>query len=261
MLKLIIIKKTTSKITVSLAFLLTLMLGATPSFADSKTVHLTSLGWPPYSGKKLPNNGPSIEVAKAAFKAMGYELVVDFYPWSRAVALAKDTGSKYAGYFPEYYSDGVAKEFHYSGVMGNGPLGFAQQTAKPISWATLDDIGKLNVGVVQDYVNTTEFDARVADGRIKAKAVTSDSTNLVKLANGRLDLAVVDQNVMDYLKKTDARLKSVASKIEFNSKLLEDKKLYVCFKKNAEGKRLQEIFDQGLTKIDVAAIMKNGLGQ
>ena len=261
MLKHVILQKTISKITVSLALLLTLMLGISTSYAGSKTVHLTSLGWPPYSGKDLPNNGPSTEVAKAAFKAMGYELVVDFYPWSRAVALAKDTGSKYSGYFPEYYSDDVAKEFHYSGVMGNGPLGFAQQTAKPIDWETLDDIGKLNVGVVQDYVNTTEFDARVSDGRIKAKAVTSDSTNLVKLANGRLDLAVVDQNVMDYLKKTDARLKSVASKIEFNSKLLEDKKLYICFKKNAEGKRLQEIFDQGLTKIDVAAIMKNGLGQ
>ena len=229
MLKYITIKKVISKISVPLALTLTLVLTTAPSlsFADSKTVHLTSLGWPPYSGKELPNNGPSIEVAKAAFKAMGYELVVDFYPWSRAVSLAKDTGSKYAGYFPEYYSDDVAKEFHYSGAMGNGPLGFAQQTAKPIKWATLNDIGKLNVGVVQDYVNTTEFDARVADGRIKAKAVTSDSTNLVKLANGRLDLAVVDRNVMNYLKKTDGRLKSVADKIDFNSKLLEDKKLYI----------------------------------
>lgn len=249
------------KLAASFTLAITLIFNITASFADGKTVHLTSLGWPPYSGKELPNNGPSVAVAKAAFHAMGYQLIVDFYPWSRAVALAKDSGSKYAGYFPEYYSDDVAKEFHYSGVMGNGPLGFAQQKAKPINWSTLDDISKINVGVVQDYVNTTEFDARVADGRIKAKAVTSDSTNLVKLANGRLDLAVVDENVMNYLKRTDARLKPIADKIEFNNKLLEDKKLFICFKKNAEGKKLQEIFDQGLKKIDVAAIMKKGLDQ
>lgn len=231
------------------------------SVADNNTVHLTSLGWPPYSGKELPDQGPSIAVAKAAFNAMGYTLVVDFYPWSRAVALAKNNDSKYAGYFPEYYSAAVAKAFHYSDEMGNGPLGFAHQVAKPITWDVLDDLSALNIGVVQDYVNTTEFDARVADGRINAKTVTSDATNLVKLANGRLDLAVVDKNVMDYLKKTDARLKPVADKIAFNATLLEDKKLYICFKKNAEGKKLQEIFNQGLTKINVADIMKKGLSQ
>lgn len=238
---------------------LLLIVFSNTSHAKIKTIYLTSLSWPPYSGKELSNNGPSIAVAKAAFKAMGHNLVVDFYPWSRAVALAKDSTSKYAGYFPEYYSKSVAQEFHYSNEMGNGPLGFAQQIANPISWSTMDDLAKLNIGVVQDYVNTTELDTRVADGRIKAKTVTSDATNLVKLANGRLDLAVVDQNVMNYLKKTNTRLKPIADKIEFNSTLLENKKLYICFKKDANGKKLQEIFDQGLGRIDIEGIMKKGL--
>ena len=73
------------------------------SYSADKVVHLTSLDWPPYSGKTLSDQGASVAVAKAAFKAMGYELKVSFYPWSRAVALAKDSSSKFSGYFPEYF--------------------------------------------------------------------------------------------------------------------------------------------------------------
>lgn len=229
--------------------------------ADDKTVHLTSLDWPPYSGKDLPGGGASIQVARAAFEAMGYTLKVDFYPWSRAVALAKDEGSKYAGYFPEYYSDGVAKEFNYSDVMGNGPLGFAERSDKPIDWSSHDDLSNFSIGVVQDYVNEAEFDKRVASGKIKVQAVTSDATNLVKLVNGRIDMAVVDSNVMDYLIKTDNRLKGKGDQLQFNKKMLEDKKLYVCFKKNAMGEELLKVFNEGLKKIDVNAIMKKGMSQ
>lgn len=243
-----------------LALCFSILLSST-ALAEDKTVYLTSLDWPPYSGKDLPGGGASIQVARAAFEAMGYKLVVDFYPWSRAVNLAKDTNSKYAGYVPEYYSDSVAKEFHYSDVMGNGPLGFAEQTAKPITWNSHDDLSKYSIGVVQDYVNEAEFDKRVADGRIKVQAVTSDATNLVKLANGRIDMAVVDKNVMDYLIKTEPRLKGKGDKIQFNSKMLEDKKLYVCFKKNALGEKLLKVFNEGLKKIDVDAIMKKGMSE
>lgn len=231
------------------------------AWCDDKTVHLTSLDWPPYSGKDLPGNGPSIEVAKAAFAAMGYTLVVDFYPWSRTVSLATDPDSKYAGYFPEYYSDEVAQTFTYSDVMGNGPLGFAQRKDKPIQWSSLDDLKSVKVGVVQDYVNTAEFDARTADGRIKAQTVTSDSINLTKLARGRIDLAVVDTNVLDYLLRTDDKLVEFKDQLEFNPTMLEDKKLFVCFKKDAKNAELTKIFNEGLKKIDVAAIMKKGLGK
>lgn len=231
------------------------------AWSDDKTVYLTSLDWPPYSGKDLPGKGPSIEVAKAAFAAMGYTLVVDFYPWSRAVSLATDKGSKYSGYFPEYYSDEVAQTFTYSDVMGNGPLGFAQRKDKPIKWTTLDDLKDVSVGVVQDYVNTAEFDARTADGRITAQTVTSDSTNLVKLARGRIDLAVVDTNVLDYILRTDSKLADYKDNLEFNATMLEDKKLFVCFKKDEKNAALTKIFNEGLKKIDISAIMKKGLGK
>ena len=224
-----------------------------------KIVHLTSLDWPPYASKSLPQQGASVAVASAAFKAMGYKLVVEFLPWSRAVNEAKNPSSQYMGYFPEYYSNDVAKEFTYSQPMGSGPLGFVEQTGKPVKWNVLTDLKGKRIGVVQDYVNTEAFDGLVASGKLRVSAVVSDSKNLRKIINNRLDVAVIDRNVMDYLFKHDKSLKGEEGKAHFQDKLLEDKKLYICFKKNKMGQQMADIYNQGLKKIDIEAIMKKFL--
>jgi polar amino acid transport system substrate-binding protein len=224
-----------------------------------KIVHLTSLDWPPYASKSLPQQGASVAVASAAFKAMGYKLVVEFLPWSRAVNEAKNPSSQYMGYFPEYYSNDVAKEFTYSQPMGSGPLGFVEQSGQAITWNTLSDLKGKRIGVVQDYVNTEEFDGLVASGKLRVSAVVSDSKNLRKIINNRLDVAVIDRNVMGYLFKHDKSLKGEDGKAHFQDKLLEDKKLYICFKKNKMGQQMADIYNQGLKKIDVEAIMKKFL--
>ncbi|WP_274053276.1 hypothetical protein [Thalassomonas haliotis] len=95
------------------------------------TVYLASLSWPPYAREQLKQQGASVAVARAAFKAMGHELVVDFYPWSRAVKLAADPNAKYAGYFPEYrYATSL---FEFSDAMGQGPLGLMEKAVLPLT--------------------------------------------------------------------------------------------------------------------------------
>lgn len=238
---------------------ISLILLSSLSYAANKTIYLTSLDWPPYSSKTLDQQGASVAVAKEAFKAMGYELKVDFYPWSRAVALAKDSSSKYSGYFPEYFSDDTAKDFVYSDAMGSGPLGFAERKDKSISWSTLDDLKPYRIGVVQDYINAAEFDAMVASKALKSSVTTTDEKNLKKLVGGRVDLAVIDKNVMNYLFKTNPDLAKKADAAQFNITLLEDKKLFICFKKGSQGEDLAKIYNDGLKKIDIAAIMNKHL--
>lgn len=232
-----------------------LILFTSMSYSANKVIQLTSLEWPPYSSKSLPEQGASVAVAKAAFKAMGYELKVKFFPWSRAVALAKDSNSQYAGYFPEYYSQEIEKDFIYSESMGSGPLGFAERKDHSISWSALSDLKPYRIGVVQDYVNTAEFDAMVANKSLKSSTTISDTNNLMKLVNSRLDLAVVDKNVMNYLFKTDKMLAKKANLAQFNATLLEDKQLFICFKKGNQGENLAKIYNEGLKKIDIEAIM------
>lgn len=223
----------------------------------AQTVHLTSLSWPPYSDRALKEQGAAVAVAKAAFAAMGYQLEVEFYPWTRAVKLAQDAGSKYAGYFPEYHYD--TTDFVFSDSMGKGPLGLVEQTAKPITWQAIDDLSRYTIGVVQDYVNTAELDERIVDKRIPSQTATSDDQNVQKVAAGRIDAAVIDANVLHHLLQNDSRLKPLQSKVQMNTKLLTDKDLHIAFKNTPEGDKLRAVFNEGLTKIDAAAIMKQYL--
>lgn len=243
-------KKLTSFVAIILSSLLL------TSNAKADTVYLTSLDWQPYSGAGLVNQGASVAVAKAAFEAMGHTLVVEFFPWSRAVNLAKNN-DKYVGYFPEYLY--ASDEFIFSNPMGVGPLGFVENVAKPISWNSVSDLTSFSIGVVQDYVNTEELDDMIAAGSIKAQAVTADAQNVLKVAAGRIDMAVIDSNVLDYLLKNDPQLSGVAANVKMNERLLVDKELHVAFKNTDAGKKWLEIFNEGLTKIDIEKIMAENM--
>jgi len=233
----------------------------TATVYGEKKVYFTSLEWPPYSGAELRGQGASVAVAKAAFEVMGYELQVDFYPWARTVGLAKAKNSRYHGYFPEYYSADIEQEFLFSDPMGTGPLGFAQQSFRPVLWKELDDLSRFKIGVVRGYVNTEELDKRIAEGRIKAEPVVADVDNIKKLVAGRLDLAVIDPNVFQYLLTNEPELGDAKSLVEINPKILEDKELFLCFKNTEEGRELRAIFNEGLKKIDAESILIEYLNQ
>ena len=228
---------------------------AMSALVQADSVKLTSLEWPPYTGEALVQQGASVAVAKAAFKAVGHELTIEFFPWKRAVAYGKDNPD-YDGYFPEYYAESLKQDFVLSDAMGTGPLGFAHKSDKSISWSKLEDLKAYKIGTVSGYVNTTEFDAMAEQNLLKVSAASSDLKNLQKLLAGRVDLAVIDSNVMEYLLSTESVLAGKASALTFNPTPLENKDLFICFKKNERGRKLAEEFNQGLQKIDVSQIMR-----
>lgn len=230
------------------------LLGAGAAVAQDKTIRLTSLEWPPYSGEGLRNQGASIAVARAAAEAMGHTLEVRILPWARAVATAKDSNSGVVGYFPEYHSDEVAEAFLLSDSIGSGPLGFVEARGAPVAWTGLGDLKDHTIGTVRDYVNTAEFDQLAGSGALKVEAVNDDATNLRKVATGRIPLAVIDRNVMGYLLANDASLKPHAGKLQFNARLLEDKQLYIAFQRTPAGAEAARVINEGLKKIDIAAI-------
>lgn len=242
-----------------LLLVVVLIATALPAAAQDKVVRLTSLDWPPFSGEALKDKGAAVAVARAAFAAMGYRLEVDFYPWNRAVALVKADGGP-DGYFPEYDGAEVRQGFTLSVPLGTSPLGFAERTAAPVAWTTLDDLKAKRIGVVDGYLNTEDLDARIADGRLQAEAAHSDLLNLKKLAAGRIDLAVIDRAVMNDLLRTAPDLKSEASKLRFNAKALEDKSLHIAFRKDARGAEMARLFAEGLKRIDAAVILQQALG-
>ncbi len=239
----------------SIVCLIAVLFCLTPLFAQGKDVKLSTLEWPPYSGDQLVEQGLSSYIAKEAFRAVDYNATVEFFPWMRAVNLAK-AGVKYSGYFPEYYSKEGESDFYFSDPIGIGPLGFVERKDSHVEWNALSDLKDETIGTVRGYVNTVEFDAMVAGGDIKVDLSNDDLTNLKKVLNGRIKLAVIDKLVMEYLIDSNADLKVKKDEFQFNSKLLEEKKLYICFAKNAEGKTMLDIFNRGLKLVDIDKLTK-----
>ena len=217
----------------------------------NQQVYMTSLEWPPYSGVQLAENGLSVAIAREAFAIMGYELVVEFKPWVRTVTTATKE-NRFIGYFPEYYFD--TEEFVFSHSIGTGPLGLVQNVQSPVQWASLADLKGLRIGVVQGYVNTEEFDELVEQGFLQVEASVSDSRNIHKVAKSRLDVAVIDTNVLDYLISVDPRREVLDKRLEMNQKLLAVKQIYLAFKNTPEGQAWRDIFNKGLKQVDLFVV-------
>lgn len=227
-----------------------------PIYAD--TLYLTSLHWPPFSGAQLKNQGACIAIARAALEAVGHTLVVDFYPWSRAVRMASRNNAKYLGYLPEYAHP--TDKFVFSLPMGRSALGIVEQKAHPVSWTQQSDLNHYTIGVVKDYVNTPDLDQMMAQGSQPFEAVSSDLHNLNKVATGRIDAAVIDEHVLQYL-LSQPDMAHVREKVQFNKRLLTYKELFIAFKNNDEGRMWRDRFNLGISRIDVKQILENNMRQ
>lgn len=225
--------------------------------AQARTIHLTSLEWPPYTTAS-DGHGASDAVVRAAFAAMGDELDIRYMPWQRAVLAVKRDPSV-DGVFPTYASKDRNDFCHWSQPIGKSPVGLAERRDAPLSWKSLDDLKGLRLGVVQGYVNTADFDAKLASGELSAEKTPDDSANLRKLLAHRLQAAVIDRNVMRYLLASDPGLRGSGDQLQFNAHLLDSKPLFVCFRKDAAGLALAHTLDERLRKIDVESVASRAL--
>lgn len=236
-----------------IALAVLLGLSATQGLCDEKIV-LGSLDWEPYIGQKLQGQGWVAEVVRAAFKRSGVDIDIAFKPWARVVYEAKNGTSD--GYFPEYYSDELKKNFVLSDPFPGGPLGFFKRKGDPITFTDLKSLTPYKIGVVRGYVNTADFDSATFLKKDEAK---DDLTNIKKLLAKRIDLMVADQYVGLYL--LEQNMPDKMGQIEFISPPLEEKDLYVCISKKTNDYQTKiEKFNAGLKQIQADgtfnAIMK-----
>lgn len=232
----------------AVAFLSLSFCGCALAQDEARTIRLATLEWPPYTTQEVAGGGASTAVVRAALATVGYRLEVEFFPWKRAVALTRQP-SKFDGYFPEYMSDAITRRCLLSDPIGSGPVGFAQSIDHPIQWKTLEDLTPYRIGVVQDYVNTAALDLRIAQRRQAADPARDDTQNLLKLAAGRIKLAIVDQRVFHYLMQHEPQLTAYKNKLTFNSRALEIKQLFICFRTTAKGRQARSIVNAGLSQL------------
>ena len=228
------------------------------SYAQEKTANIATLVWPPYTSNDLPSGGATTEVVRTAFTNANFEVDVTYQPWKRAIDMATKGTDNVIAYFPGYHCE-HREGFIASKPIGEGPLGFAEHVDAPIIWDSLDSIGEqqLKIGTVRGYANTDEFDTKVGTGWIRAIPTKDDVSNLNKLLRKRIDAAVIDKFVLEYLKVTEPKLKQNGNKLRFNARPLEDKTLYVCFRDDETGRAMRQEFNAGLAMVDTDEMVEN----
>lgn len=230
---------------------------AEKSTASSKpVVRLATLEWEPYIGAQMPDQGYAAALVRAAFADQGVKVEIKFYPWARALHLAR-TG-EVDGLMPEYFDASRETEFQYSAAFPGGPLMLYKRRNEAIAFsidpvkkqdAALRALKSKRFGVVRGYLNTPVFDA--ATYLIKEEA-NDDATNLRKLVYGRIDLAVIDRRVAEHLIRTE--YPDYARRIVPMEPALAENTLYIAFSRKAP--RMREslaTFNRGL-----AAMRKDG---
>lgn len=202
--------------------------------------YLTSLEWPPYTGANLPGGGTSTTRLRALLKSRGIALEVDFRPWQRAVREGT-RDSRYSGYFPEYAGPNLKCDL--SAAYDNSRVGFAVNSkGQAFGWQSIADLAGYEIGIVDGYINDGgPFDAAVREEALLIQKTQDDLRNLRKLAAGRLNAIVIDQQVLAYL--IDRHLPAYKTQIEMHDTLLKHHGLHVCTARTARGRAFRALLD------------------
>ncbi len=214
-------------------------------YASEKKLFLTSAEYPPYYGEKLENQGFVTELIREAFKRVGYEVKVEFYPWARSEMMAEEGYSD--GMFPPWHSEEREKLFVFSNpIPPPNTIGFYKQKDKKTIFKTYQDLMPYRIGSVLGYSYPADF----IKAELRNIKYYNDEILITKLVQGKIDLALIDKIQAEYLLKT--KFPRQSDKFEFMEPPIAIKQQHlVISKKLKNAKMIISDFNRGLKTVIV----------
>ena len=173
------------------------LLAASP-FAFANTVwKITTLNWPPYTSDQMTNEGNSIQQLRLLLRQHNIELIVEFYPWQRAMKIAE--GSAYLGYFPAWPEE-VKTGFVPSKPVSFSDIGLISMKAEPIKFNSIDDLfGRYRIGLIRSYVYPADIEQAMLQHEQNTYTTLNETMLLNMFVYGRFDVAITDPLVLSYI--------------------------------------------------------------
>ena len=231
-----------------LAVSLFLMLGCGVAVAQtSKTIRITNGEWQPFLSKDVPHHGFASHIVTEAFALVGVEVEYGFFPWSRAMKLARE--GTWDGTAVWGISEERLQQFHFSDAVVPTTYVFFHLKTTAFDWDDYDDLGDLKVGGTIDYLYSDAFAAAEAAGGFRTLRGRSDEVGLKNLLKGRIDV-FPGEVMVTYEQIRDTFSEQEAALFTHHAKPIVDKPLFVLLNKDVPGnQRMRDLFNEGLRQL------------
>jgi polar amino acid transport system substrate-binding protein len=202
----------TNRLRELVGLLLALSVFSAPSLAtDLNVVH--SGKWAPYADASLPGQGLAVEIVTTALKRAGYTTYIRIDSLDRI--LQGGALGVYDVFATPWYSDARNEYLDYSEPYLESRIRFVKKKGKDITYDSLADLKGVMVGTVEDYAYDEAFSQSRDIIKIPERNLIQ---NLLKLTQGRIDLTLDDELVLQY--EINRYMPNTMSELEFLPKPL-----------------------------------------
>lgn len=220
-----------------ISFVLAILTSLSARAAD--VIALSTTEFPPYMSAIMPSGGLAVEIAIEAFKRSGYPVKVDYQPWVRALDNAKK--GKVTGMVGIWKNKEREQWFVFSNPMFSNQIGFFKRVKDTIRYKDLHDLKPYTIGIVRGYANPQAF----VNAKLNTNMANDDSSNLLKLAAGRINLVLIERGLANYLIVN--RLTQLTHRVEWIEPATGEFPMYIAISKQSpDAVKKIEAFNQGL---------------
>ena len=208
------------------------------------SIRLANGEWPPYYSQSLEGYGVGSRIVTEAFALSGIRVDYEFYPWKRALALARSgTLDGVVGFDRNPERD---RDFYFSDVVWTSRWVFFHLKTRVFSWDSLGDLRGLPVGGTLGYMYTQDFlDAE------RAKTITvfrapSDYLGFKMLLGGNVFVFPQLREVGWYQLRTTFPAEDAARVTAHSRPLGMHEDYLLLSRKRPDAERLMLLFNEGL---------------
>ncbi len=180
-------KKTFAKIMNIAVFLF--LLAASPAGAKD-TVKITIGEWPPYLSQDLKYYGVVARIVSEAFALEDITVEYGFFPWKRALQLAKKNTQGWDGSAIWSISEERKTFFIFSDPVMEKINVFFHLKSTQFDWESIEDLKGLIIGATLGYNYGKVFQKAEEEGLIRTERIATDELSFRKLIRGRIPLFI-----------------------------------------------------------------------
>jgi polar amino acid transport system substrate-binding protein len=215
------------------------------SLAGAEPIVLTTVGdpWPVLLNPETKEQGLLVELVRKAYETQGYEITINFVPWSRAMVMMQQERSDLL--IGAWYSDQRNDYLLYSEAIFASAIRLIKPKHSTFKYTDQSSLQGMRIGTILSYEYGKNFLEDTGIVRITSDSLLNNINNLIA---GRIDLTLDDHYVIKYM--LDKHIEDWGNKISIIDNPLTAKNLYLAANRsNPKAESIIKAFNLGLAQI------------